>query len=194
MDTSDPAYAERLVRVQGRWWKRMLPVQLPYVINLKRQRLGRTLDVGCGIGRNLQHLAPASVGVDHNVSAVQMARARGLDAYTVDEFEATAKRFEGSFDSLLIAHVLEHMGSEQAEALVGSYLPYLRRGGSVFVICPQEAGFASDTTHVWFADAAALKNLLVSHGLTDVTDYSFPLPRAFGRRFTYNEFCVRARA
>jgi hypothetical protein len=47
---------------------------------------------------------------------------------------------------------------------------------------------------VWFADAPALSRLLRSVGLRDVTDYSFPLPRRLGKRFTYNEFCVRAKA
>ena len=52
------------------WWKKALNVQAPYRWNLRRQRLGRTLDVGCGIGRNLETLDPGSVGVDHNEHSV----------------------------------------------------------------------------------------------------------------------------
>ena len=55
--TEAASYAERLHSKQHIcWWKRILPVKLPYRINIKRQRLGRTLDIGCGIGRNMEAL------------------------------------------------------------------------------------------------------------------------------------------
>ena len=41
--------------------RRMLPTQAPYRWNLRRLRLGRVLDVGCGVGRNLRNCAPGSV-------------------------------------------------------------------------------------------------------------------------------------
>jgi len=75
-DTSREEYARRLQAKQEVWWKKALNVQAPYQWNLRRQQLGRTLDVGCGIGRNLETLAPGSVGVDHNEAAVQVARER----------------------------------------------------------------------------------------------------------------------
>ena len=48
-------------------WKRILDVQAPYRWNLRRL-LGtrRTLDVGCGIGRNLVNLPVGSVGVSRH--------------------------------------------------------------------------------------------------------------------------------
>jgi 2-polyprenyl-3-methyl-5-hydroxy-6-metoxy-1,4-benzoquinol methylase len=164
------------------------------VLNLKRQEARADARRGCGIGRNLQHLEAGSVGVDHNTTAVRTARSQGLDARTVAELEEAAAGLRGTFDSLLVAHVLEHMSETEAEALLRSYLPYLKPGGKVFVVCPQERGFASDPTHVWFADARALSRLLATVGLRDVSDFSFPLPRRFGTWFTYNEFCVRATA
>lgn len=87
--TQDSSYAERLQKKQGVWWKQILPVQLPYRLNLKRQKLGRTLDIGCGIGRNLGALPAGSLGVDHNASAIEMARRDGLQAMTVEEFEGS---------------------------------------------------------------------------------------------------------
>ena len=66
----------------GVWWKRLLNVQAPYQWNLRRQHLGRTLDIGCGIGRNLPSLPPGSLGVDHNATSIATARARGLHAMT----------------------------------------------------------------------------------------------------------------
>ena len=58
----------------------------PYRWNLRRLRLGRVLDVGCGIGRNLQHLDADAVGVDHNQDSVTIARQRGLTAYVPEAF------------------------------------------------------------------------------------------------------------
>ncbi|MCP4245603.1 MAG: methyltransferase type 11, partial [bacterium] len=85
--TQSEEYAARLVRREDARWKRWLNVQAPYRWNLRRLGLGFTLDVGCGIGRNL--LALDGVGVDHNATAVAAARGRGLTAHTAEEFPAT---------------------------------------------------------------------------------------------------------
>ena len=169
----------------------MLPVQLPYRLNIRRLHLGRTLDVGCGIGRNLAHLDEA-VGVDHNAESIEIARARGHEAYTVDEFEASPAAAPAAFDSLLFAHVLEHMTSAQGAALVETYLTYLRPGGRLCFITPQERGFASDATHVEFVDIDALRRLAARLGFSVERAYSFPFPRFAGRWFIYNEFVLVA--
>jgi SAM-dependent methyltransferase len=192
MDTRDDAYAARLVNRQGVWWKRLLRVQAVYQWNLRRHHLGRTLDVGCGLGRNLVSLEPGSVGVDHNATAVAHARAAGLPAATVEEFLAGPEARPGSFDSLLLAHVVEHMTGVQARELLASYLPFLRPGGRVLFICPQEKGYASDETHVTWTDGVALEQLARDCGLRPERWRSFPFPRVAGRYFTYNEFVVSA--
>jgi len=188
--TQGREYAQRLCDLEASRWKRLLDVQRPYRWNLRRWRLGRVLDVGCGIGRNLVSLGPASVGVDHNEHSIEIARARGLTAYTDDEFFAGPQSRPASFDSMLVAHVVEHMPLAQADELVARYLPAVRPGGAVLFICPQEKGYASDPTHVTFVDAEMLQTLGLVHGLAAVRSYSFPLPRIAGRYFAYNEFCV----
>ena len=193
MSTNTPDYAERLRRKQMLWWKRLLNVQAPYHWNLRRQALGRTLDVGCGIGRNLGFLPPGSVGVDHNAESVALARSMGYDAYTVTEFLDGDLALAGGFDGLLLAHVLEHMRREQALELLRDYLPFVRPGGRVFLVCPQERGYASDPTHVWFAQGSDLRELALTLGLELDQSFSFPFPRKAGKLFIYNEFCVRAR-
>jgi SAM-dependent methyltransferase len=189
--TDSRAYAERLARVPA--WKRWLDVQAPYRWNLRRLELGFTLDLGCGTGRNLAHLRGQGVGVDHNPHAVATARARGLEAYTAEEFRRSLHARPGRFDALLAAHVLEHMLLAQATALVGEHLPYVRPTGRVVLITPQEAGFASDPTHVAFTGFAELGGVLAALGLTLERRYSFPLPRFAGRFFPHNEFVLVAR-
>ena len=180
------SYARQLDVDQTAAWKRLLDVQAPYRWNLKRLRLGHTLDVGCGVGRNLANLD--GVGVDPNETCVAIARRRGLQAFTPDQLSADTE----SFDSLLFAHVIEHMDVADASSLVSNYLGYLRPGGRVVFITPQELGYASDSTHVRFCGFAELIDLAKGAGLEVTRSYSFPFPRALGRLFKYNEFVVVA--
>ncbi len=192
-DTASVEYARRLQAKQSVWWKRLLNVQAPYQWNLRRQGLGRTIDVGCGIGRNLETLAEGSVGVDHNVASVNLARERGLTALTVAEWQQSELRRPEAFDGMLLAHVIEHMDAAAGVALLHEYLPYLRPGGRVFFVCPQERGYASDPTHVRFTTGEDLAELASEVGLEPEPWFSFPFPRWLGRAFIYNEFCLRAR-
>lgn len=191
--TQGEEYARRLVTVQRAWWKRLLPVQAPYRWNLRRQQLGRSLDIGCGIGRNLGVLPAGSVGVDHNVEAVQVARAQGAMAMTPAEFFESEYARAGGFDGMLMAHVVEHMDKVAAESLLRTYLPFLAPGGKVFFVCPQERGYASDPTHVTFTSGEDLMGLCEAVGLAPGRWFSFPFPRWAGRLFIYNEFCLAAR-
>jgi SAM-dependent methyltransferase len=191
-DTTDEAYTERLRSLTGARWKQLLDVQRPYRWNLQRLDPGRTLDVGCGIGRQLVALPEGSVGVDHNPHSIEYVRSLGLTGLTVDEFNESEFAKPGSYDSILLGHVLEHMTRDQGVALLRDYLPYLRPGGKIIVFCPQEAGFASDATHVQFFDDAAIASILTDLGLVVTRNTSFPFPRPAGKYFKYNEFVVVA--
>jgi 2-polyprenyl-3-methyl-5-hydroxy-6-metoxy-1,4-benzoquinol methylase len=189
-DTADEAYTERLRRLNGARWKQLLDVQRLYRWNLRRLDPGRTLDVGCGIGRQLVALPAGSVGVDHNPHSIDYVRSLGLTGLTVDQFNESEFAKPSSYDSILVGHVLEHMTREQDVALLRDYLPYLRPGGKIIVLCPQEAGFASDATHVQFFDGAAISSILTELGLVVTHNGSFPFPRPAGKYFKYNEFVV----
>ncbi|MFE6102104.1 class I SAM-dependent methyltransferase [Streptomyces laurentii] len=191
--TESSDYTQRLARLENAGIKRLLPTQAPYRWNLKRLRLGRVLDVGCGIGRNLLNCGPDSVGVDHNATSVATCRARGLTAYTSDELATAPDCGPGAFDSLLCAHVLEHMDETLGNTILEQYLPLVKPGGSVVLICPQEAGYRTDTTHVRFVDFAGLRAHAEKAGLDVARTYSFPFPRAVGKVFPYNEFNLVAR-
>lgn len=187
--TADLEYAERLNRLQGKRWKKVLNVQAPYRANLRRMRLGRTLDVGCGNGRNLSYLDAGSVGVDHNPHLVQASRERGCEAYTVEEFFADPNlSAPGAFDAMLAAHLIEHLERAEALEILRSYLPCVRPGGRIVFITPQERGYASDPTHVVYTDHQSLREISDELGLRPVKQYSFPFPRQAGKLFIYNEF------
>jgi len=193
VSTEGRDYAERLRAKQNVWWKKALDVQRPYRHNLRGVGLGRTIDVGCGIGRQLGWLDAGSIGVDHNPHSVAVARDAGHAAYTVEEFLASDHARPGAFDAMLLAHVVEHMEREQGLDVVRMYLPYVRPGGRVLFICPQEVGYRSDHTHVRFYDGPALEAFARELGLQVERSWSFPFPRPAGKVFIYNEFNVLAR-
>jgi SAM-dependent methyltransferase len=164
-----------------------LRVQAPYRAHLRHLRLGFVLDLGCGVGRNLLHLDGHGVGVDRDPEAVALARARGLDAYTSEVFAASPHARPGRFDALLCSHVVEHMAFDEAVALLGAQLPYVRPGGRVVLITPGAAGFRADPTHVEPYDADRLRALAEALGLDVLDAYSFPLPAFAGAFFRHNE-------
>jgi SAM-dependent methyltransferase len=195
MDTRDEEYTRRLLEAQTRWWKRLLDVQAPWRWNLRRLQPGFTLEIGCGVGRNLLHLRGQGVGLDHNAFSVRAARSRGVIAFTPAEFAASEYDRPGRFDSILLSHVAEHMKRAEVVQLLRDHVRLLKEDGRLVLITPQEKGFASDPTHVEFMDFGALGEIVAAVGFSPKREFSFPFPRSFGRLFIYNEFvCVARRA
>jgi SAM-dependent methyltransferase len=186
--TCDAEYTDRLLVEGGGWWKKAIDVQRPYRWNLKRLNLGFTLDLGCGLGRNLLHLGGHGVGIDHNRSSVEVARHRGLNVFLPEEFDVTRFNSPDTFDAILMAHVIEHMSEDEAVTLLRTYVRLLKEGGRVVLITPQERGFRSDPTHRQFTDFQSLRRIARSAGLITLREYSFPFPRIMGRIFKHNEF------
>lgn len=189
--TEKEDYTKRLIDKQSVWWKTFLNVQLPYKWNIKRIRPGFTLDVGCGVGRNLLHLDKKGIGVDHNTSSVEICKQKGLQAFTVADFLNSEFSKEKSYDSILIAHVLEHMTVAEGKELIRFYLKYLKDDGKIITITPQEAGYKSDRTHVTFIDFKKVEEIFSDLDIYIEKSYSFPFPRFIGKIFKYNEFiCI----
>jgi hypothetical protein len=63
---TEQEYTDLLLRLQTKRWKRLLHVQAPWGWNLRRLNPGFTLEIGCGIGRNLLQLGGTGVGTDTN--------------------------------------------------------------------------------------------------------------------------------
>ncbi len=194
MSTTDEAYTSRLREIQTRKFKELLQINRLYAISLRRVGLGKTLEIGCGTGRILKYL-PNAIGVDHNAHSVAFARKAGLAAYTVEEFEKIMKQSDNPsrselFDSIVFPHVIEHLSPEDAHQLVGKYLPFLKIDGSLVFVCPQEAGYKSDSTHVKFYDVEHLVTLGEDFGYSLISSFSFPLWRNLGKWLRFNETVV----
>jgi len=180
--TSDEWYTDRLRERSGARWKKLVPN--PYRRNISKLRLGRVLDIGCGIGRCLGFNHGNGIGIDHNLASVEICRGLGFEAYTPDDFAVQPR---GTFDSLLLSHVLEHMSESEGLAMLKSYVPFLRDGGRVILITPQLAGQRSDPTHVRYVGQIEAARLLADLGATAIETRSHPFPAFVGKLFRHNE-------
>jgi len=183
-------YSNKLHKMQHIWWKKLLNVQIPYRWNIRRLNLGFVLDVGCGIGRNLLHINGNGVGVDHNPHSIEICKAKGLRAYTSENFTKSEYAKSETFDTLLLSHVIEHMTKEENIKLITDYLKYIKSNGRIVIITPQIAGYKADSTHIWFADFKKIENVCKELNLIVEKKYSFPLPEFAGAFFRYNEYVV----
>lgn len=100
----------------------------------------RCLDVGCGDGHALGPWATERqvhyVGVDIAKSAVEATRARGLEAFLVED-SGRLPFPDGTFDAAVSLEVIEHLF--QPEALIGEALRVVKPGGVVIVTTPNVA-------------------------------------------------------
>lgn len=192
MDTTDTLYTKRLVRLQSQGFKKNLWFLNPYLWHIRRIIDGKTLEVGCGIGRVLNFAPDKIVGVDHNQASIDMCKARGFEAYTTEDF---LKAYKGKrvFSTLLLSHLLEHMTKKQACDLLMTYKDYLQDNAKIIAITPQEKGYQSDSTHVEMMDFSKLREIYTSCGIKSLKHYSFPFPRFMGTKFIYNEFVMIGR-
>lgn len=187
----DQAYADRLIGISAKRFKKILQPINPYRLHIRRIVSGSILEVGSGIGRNLGYLDGQDViGVDVNQVSVAYSVGLGYRALSVADFELKKTDYCEAFDYLLFSHVLEHMDHSDALAILREYLCYLKPGGGLVVICPQEKGFLSDNTHVSFLESKDIQILLEAVDCRVITSRSFPLPRRTGKFFIYNETVV----
>ncbi len=125
------------------FYDRMRPAPIP----IDRGRLarrwsprdGRLLDIGCGPGNHLHHLAPnanTAIGVDVDLPTLEIARRR-IEAPNVSllRYDGTRLPFAANaFDVVTTLDVLEHVSNRPA--LVGEIARVLRPGGSWIVSVP----------------------------------------------------------
>jgi 2-polyprenyl-3-methyl-5-hydroxy-6-metoxy-1,4-benzoquinol methylase len=185
-DTQTKEYAQYLINHQKSWKGKLF--QIPYQTHLRLLSTQKTLDIGCGAGRNLNSLSADSIGVDHNAIMIESCKERGLNAFTKEQWDEEKQKHIGSFDTILFSHVAEHMNQADFQMLLGSMLNLLKPEGRILIICPQEAGYKTDKTHVEFMDFKKIDSIFKNLKIRTERQYSFPFTRKFGTFFPYNEF------
>jgi hypothetical protein len=131
-----------------------------YLRSAELQLSGPTLDFGCGVGELLARLPAGSMGLEYNQATVEYCLSKGLDVSRYDGFAdewglsgiAAGRRFE----SMVISHVLEHLGEPMT--ILSKLMVAARRLGVVRVlaIVPGRAGYRLDATHRTIVDSAML--------------------------------------
>jgi 2-polyprenyl-3-methyl-5-hydroxy-6-metoxy-1,4-benzoquinol methylase len=144
------------------------------VMHLSAQPGARLLEVGCGSGsalRVLQDLGWRAEGVDFDAAAVAAARRRGL---AVHEGTIAAQAYpEGSFQAIVMSHVVEHV--HDPRALLRECHHLLSPGGRLVVVTPNARSrghalfgpswFALEPPrHLLLLDAAGLRRLAEEAG------------------------------
>jgi SAM-dependent methyltransferase len=107
---------EKIYRRDGRVFEELLPFFAPLVVEFHRRGVRRVLDLGCGNGRHVVHLAKAGfemTGLDISISGLRLTRQwlseEGLDAHTIlADFRSPLPLRSASFDALLSTQVIHH--------------------------------------------------------------------------------------
>ena len=88
-----------------------------YLRNILRDVRGATIDFGCGAGQLLSRLPAGSIGLEVNPHLIEALRNAG---HSVRPSRGDMQDFElegiesGCFQTLVIAHVLEHLQNPEA--------------------------------------------------------------------------------
>ena len=139
-------------------------------------RPGRLLDLGCGIGTELEVARDRgwqATGIELSAASLRVAKASGLDVLATPLAEAALPR--GSFDCVTVNHALEHI--PQVRPVLAEVRQILRPNGLLFVSVPNLAawphrvgahrlGLAFNDDHYLFFTPATLDRLLRAAGFT----------------------------
>jgi SAM-dependent methyltransferase len=154
----------------------------PIEPRLMRERYGRLLerslepgiDLGAGSGEFIEWLAREGIanvrGVDISPEQVAAASRLGRDVRLGDIEETLAAAASGSFASIFMRDVLEHLERSSLAKVAAEAARTLRPGGTLFVQVPNgyaaRSGpvWAGDLTHVTLFSEDSLAQLLSAYG------------------------------
>lgn len=137
---------------------------------------GRLLDVGCGIGTELEVARERGwrgTGIELSATSLKVARSNGVNV--IDRPLAEAGLAPASFDCVTINHALEHI--PQVQPVLDQMRRLLRPAGLLFVSVPNLAawphrvgahrlGLAFNDDHYLFFTRATLGRLLKGRGFS----------------------------
>jgi SAM-dependent methyltransferase len=151
----------------------------------------RILDVGCGSGEKMVTLAQAGhevVGVEPDPIARQLALKRGLCVFEGTAEKMPAELEDGSFDAIIMTHVLEHC--VEPVLAIENAVRLLKSGGHLTVETPNNAAMGSEnagTAWRWL-DVPRHLNFFTPQSLRAVCELGGLTPVATEFRGYYRQF------
>lgn len=146
------------------------------------------LDLCCGYGFYFQ-INPRARGVDGDPVAVDLLRQRGFDVVQHDVLSGLPFA-SGSFRHVIAHDVLEHFTLSELPTLLDEVHRVLAPGGHLWVFVPNKKGYDDglrrDVGHRHFVTRSDIEALRGDKFIL-VRNYTEPLPRRLGERFTHNK-------
>ena len=170
------------------------------ILNLRQNRRGKLLEIGCGSGDFLLEAAALGfevAGIETSAEATATANAR-LGSSLVQRGEVENINFpEAEFDVIVFSDVIEHVPDPCT--FLQSVNHWLRPGGLVFLVTPSTDSWSRmlmgrrwmeyKIEHLFYFNRKSLKRLLTQSGFSGIQFYpnakilSFEYVRAHFRRF-----------
>ena len=138
----------------------------------------RVLDVGCGLGHFLLYVqargAKRVLGVDVGSRQVELCRAIGFEAETIESIPSALKAHNATFDLIHFSHVIEHIHPSDLPDVLSAIRTALAPGGRFVIRTPNMSHWLAahmrylDLTHVTGFTAWSLRQALWSSGFRSV--------------------------
>jgi len=102
---------------------------------LKRQRIRRILDVGCGPGTNVPRFLGADyVGLDINPRYLEIARSKYPGRFVEADIESADLSSLGAFDTILVNSFLHHVPDQSVERILAQLARRLTPDGRAHLL------------------------------------------------------------
>ena len=154
----------------------------------------RILDIGSGVGDNLQFMKSLGytnvVGVDISREMVDISNNLGHQAFLVEDLD------EDGFDVLLFSHVVEHVGYPEIKDFFEHYFRISNPSALVIVITPiLYNGFFNDVDHIKPYYPDGLMTLFSKRSVSRQysSEYQLYLEDIYYRRVAITPYNVRIR-
>lgn len=154
----------------------------------------RILDVGCGIGENMNLLKEIGfanvVGVDVCGDMVDESRRSGHLAFLVEDLR------ENDFDVILMSHVIEHVGYPEIVRFLEYYFARAKSNAIVVIITPVfYNAFFNDIDHIkpYFPDGLMMLFSARAISRQYKSDYSLTLEEIRFRRSPLTPYHLKCR-
>ena len=132
--------------------------------------IGKTLDIGCGLGSFLRS-RKGSLGIDVNPYCVDYCNNIGLQAFLCRK---TPYPFEDQeFDSVIFDNVIEHL--DDPTYILEEIFRLLKYNGRLIIGVPTIAGYNSQADHRIFYDDSDLIQITKKHNLQFLKSFYMPI-------------------